>query len=49
MIDFACIILAEDVRLEENLIETAKTKGVNILTTKLPAFEVACEICQEIK
>ncbi|MBR5945520.1 serine kinase [bacterium] len=48
LIDFACIILAEDVRLEENLIETAKTKGVNILTTKLPAFEVACEICQEL-
>ncbi|MBO4553531.1 serine kinase [bacterium] len=48
LIDFACIILAEDVRLEENLIETAKTKGVNILTTKLPAFEVACEICKEL-
>ena len=41
LIDVACIILAEDVQLEENIIENAKAKGVNILATKLPAFEAA--------
>ena len=49
LIDFACIILAEDVRLDESITENAKAKGVNVLTTKSPAFEVACEICHEIK
>lgn len=41
LIDVACIILAEDVQLEESIIENAKAKGVNILATKLPAYEAA--------
>jgi len=41
LIDVACIILAEDVQLEESIIENAKAKGVNILATNLPAFEAA--------
>lgn len=49
LIDVACIILAEDVRLDESIVENAKAKGVNVLAAKSPAFEVACEICHEIK
>ena len=48
LVDVACIILAEDVRLEESIIENAKAKGVNVLATKEPAFEIACQLSKEI-
>lgn len=39
--DTACIILAEGVTLEPEVAETAGAKGVNILSTKMPAYETA--------
>ncbi|MBQ2841722.1 MAG: hypothetical protein IJE72_01645 [Clostridia bacterium] len=39
--DVACIILAEGVTLDSTVAETANTKGVNILTSDLPAYETA--------
>ncbi len=39
--DVACIILAEGVSLESTVAETANAKGVNILTSELPAYETA--------
>ena len=39
--DTACIILAEGVTLEPEVAETAGAKGVNILSTEMPAYETA--------
>ena len=39
--DTACVILAEGVTLEPEVAETAKAKGVNILSTGMPAYETA--------
>lgn len=39
--DVACIILAEGVIPEQNITDTALAKGINILTTDLPAYEAA--------
>ena len=39
--DVACIILAEGVTLDEQTLECAKAKGINILVSSLPAFETA--------
>ncbi len=42
--DVACIILAEGVTLDASVIETANTKGVNILSAQMPAYEAAMQI-----
>ena len=39
--DVACIILAEGVQLDETVTETAKAKGINILSCQMPAFEAS--------
>lgn len=39
--DTACIILAEDVALDDDIITTAKQKDVNILSTDKSAYEAA--------
>ncbi len=39
--DTACIILAEDVTLDETVKNTAEAKGINVLSTKLSAYEAA--------
>ncbi len=39
--DVACIILAESVTLDENVLQTAQNKGINILSSEKPAFEIA--------
>ena len=39
--DVACIILAEGVTLDSTVTETATAKGINILTSDLPAYETA--------
>lgn len=39
--DVSCIILAEGVCLEADVAASAKEKGVNILTSRLPAYETA--------
>lgn len=44
LVDVACIILAEGVELDASVIETAKAKEINILSTALPAYEAAMEL-----
>ena len=39
--DTSCIILAEGVTVDESIKATAETKGVNILSTQLSAYEAA--------
>ncbi len=39
--DVACIILAEGVKLDTAVVETARSKGVNIIASQLPAYETA--------
>lgn len=39
--DVACIILAEGVEVDGQVKETAESKGVNILSTGLSAYEAA--------
>ncbi len=39
--DVSCVILAEGVRAEEDLIKVANEKGVNILSSDLPSYETA--------
>lgn len=39
--DVACVILAEGVTLDEDLKNTAELKGINVLTSPLPAYETA--------
>ena len=40
----SCVLLAEDVTLDEEVLSTAKAKGINILSTPLAAFEAAVKI-----
>lgn len=42
--DVACVILAEGVELDASVVQTAETKGVNILTAEMPAYETAMAI-----
>lgn len=42
--DTACIILAEGVELENNVIEVALNKGINILAAAEPAYEIAVKL-----
>ena len=39
--DAACILLAENVSINETVLETAMAKGVNILSTPRSAYEAA--------
>ena len=39
--DVSCVILAEGVTLDDELINTAKQKSINILKSCLPAYETA--------
>ena len=42
--DVSCVILAEGVTLEEELLKRAEEKGVNVLVSLLPAYETALEV-----
>lgn len=48
LVDVSCIILSEGVKLDENVIKTAQSKGVNILSTDLATYEVAALISKNI-
>ena len=39
--DVACVILAEDVTVEESVLNTAAQKGVNLLASGMTAYELA--------
>lgn len=42
--DVSCVLLAEDVTLDSEVLDTAKEKGINILSTPLAAYEAAITI-----
>ena len=46
--DASCILLAEGVQPDENALNAAIQKGVNILSTKMTAFEAAIRIKETI-
>lgn len=39
--DVSCIVLAEGITLEDDVINTAKEKGINIVSSELSTFETA--------
>lgn len=44
--DTACIVLAEDVSLDEGTLAKAEEEGIAVLSTDLPSFDIALEIYQ---
>lgn len=42
--DVAAIVLAEDVTLEEPLLQRAEEKGINVLRSSLTAYELAAQL-----
>ena len=48
LVDVSCIVLAEGVKLDDDIILTAENKGVNILSTKLAAYDAAVLISKII-
>ncbi len=46
--DTACIILAEGVTLDDNVIAVARSKDINILGSNEPAYEIAVKLSQLI-
>lgn len=46
--DVSCVILAEGVTFDEECLQKAKEKNINILSTSLPAYEAAVEISKVI-
>ena len=47
--DTSCIILAEGVVPEQTVIDTAKSKNINLLTTDKTAYEIAVSISELIE
>lgn len=46
--DVSCVILAEGVRLDDELAKTAEAKGVNILCSDEPIYETAVKLYNQI-
>ena len=46
--DVSCIILSENVTLENDIIETAKQKEINILSSVFPSYETAVKVSEQI-
>ena len=44
--DVSCILLCEGVTLDESVRSTAEAKGVNILSTPMTAYGVACKLME---
>ena len=42
--DVSCVLLAEGVTLDADVLETAESKGINVLTSDLPIYETAIKI-----
>ncbi|MBQ7386270.1 MAG: hypothetical protein IJW04_07175 [Ruminococcus sp.] len=47
--DTACIILAEDVNLDESVKETAEAKGINVISTPLSSYSAALKLYSTLK
>ena len=42
--DTSCVILAEGVEMDDELVATAREKGVNVLRSSQPIFETAMQL-----
>ncbi len=42
--DVACVLLAENVTLENDVLKTAEEKGINVLSTSLATYEAAIKV-----
>lgn len=42
--DVSCVLLAEDVTLDDDVLSTAKQKGINILSTPMSAYDAAIKL-----
>ena len=42
--DVACVILAEDVQPDAQLLETAKQKGINLFSSPLTAYRLSVQL-----
>ncbi len=42
--DVACVILSEDVTLEDDVLAVCREKGVNVLGSNQPSFETAVKL-----
>ena len=42
--DVSCVILAEGVVLEDDIVNTAMEKGINIISSKCSIYEIAVEL-----
>ncbi len=47
--DVSCIVLAEGVTLDDSIVSTAQSKGINIFSTDMPAYEACIKVSQSIK
>lgn len=47
--DTACILLAEGVELDQNVKSIAEAKGVNVVRSEKPIFELASELSSLLK
>lgn len=46
--DVACVVLAENVSLEEDVIKVVREKEINVISSSLPAYETAIEIYKKL-
>ncbi|MCR5585059.1 MAG: hypothetical protein K6F63_06485 [Lachnospiraceae bacterium] len=46
--DVSCVVLAEGVAVEDNMLAKAKEQGIALFSTDLPVFEAAMMIGKEI-
>ncbi len=44
--DVSCILLCENVEADAAVVETAASKEINILSSPLSAYELACELAR---
>ena len=49
LLDLSCVIFAEGVVPDEELVSVAAEKGVNLICTDLPSYEVAVKISEILK
>ena len=47
LVDFACIVVAEGAEIGEDVREAARAKGVNLLASPRPAFELCAALAGE--
>ena len=46
LVDVSCILLAEDVMPDEELLQVANAKGINIISTPLTAYKAAIKLSE---